>query len=64
MVASVSIDFPSNLQWDAQVYHIAYEYSRSDWDSARDHFRDVLWEDISELGVSAANKFCEPEPTG
>ena len=29
-VVSVSIDFPSNLQWDASFYHIAYDYSQVD----------------------------------
>ena len=41
VVVSVSIDFPSNSQWDAPFHHIAYDYSRADWDDLRDHLRDV-----------------------
>ena len=33
VVVSVSIDFPSNSQWDALFHHIACDYSRADWDS-------------------------------
>ena len=57
---SVSIDFPSNSQRDALFHHIAYDYSRADWDGLHDHSRDVLWEDIFKLGGSAAGiEFCE-----
>ena len=57
---SVSIDFPSNSQWDASFHRIAYDYSRADWDGLRDHLRDVPWEDISKLSASAAaSRFCE-----
>ena len=60
VVVSVSIDFPSNSQWDAPFHHIAYEYSRTDWDDLHDHLRDVSWEDIFKLGASAAaSEFCE-----
>ena len=41
VVVSVSIDFPSNSQWDAQFYRIAYEYSCADWDGLHDYLRDV-----------------------
>ena len=59
-VASVSIDFLSNLQQDALLHHIAYDYSHADWDGLRDHLRDVPWEDIFQLSASAAaNEFCE-----
>ena len=54
VVVSVSIDFPSNSQQDAPFHHIAYDYSRADWDGLRDDFRDVPWEDIFKLGASAA----------
>ena len=54
LVASVSIDFPSNSQQDSLFHHIAYDYSRADWDGLRDHLRDVPWEDIFKLGASAA----------
>ena len=38
-VVSVSIDFPSNLYWDAPFHCIAYEYSCADWDSLCNHLR-------------------------
>ena len=53
-VVSVSIDFPSYSQWDAPFHCIAYDYSRTDWDSFCDHLRDVPWEDIFKLSASAA----------
>ena len=60
VVASVSIDFPSNSQRDAPFHHIAYDYSCADWDGLRDHLRDVPWEDMFKLGASAAaSEFCE-----
>ena len=60
VVVSISIDFPSNSQRDASFHRIAYDYSRADWDSLRDHLTDVPWEDISKLGASAAaREFCE-----
>ena len=39
VAVSVSIDFPSNSQRDAPFHRIAYDYSRADWDSLRDHLR-------------------------
>ena len=60
VVVSVSTDFPSNSQQDAPFHHIAYDYSRADWDSLCDHLRDVPWEDIFKLSASvAASAFCE-----
>ena len=60
VVVSVSIDFPSNSQWDALFHHIAYDYSCADWDSLCDHLRDVPWKGISILSASiAASEFCE-----
>ena len=60
VVVSISIDFPSNSQWDAPFQCIAYDYSRADWDGLHDHLRDVPWEDIFKLGASAAaTEFCE-----
>ena len=59
VVILVSIDFPSNSQWDALFHRIAYDYSRADWDSLRDHLRDVPREDIFKLSASAAaREFC------
>ena len=54
VVVSVSSDFQSNSQQDAPFHRIAYDYSHADWDGLRDHLRDVPWEDIFKLGVSAA----------
>ena len=52
-VVSVSIDFPSNSQWDALFHPKAYGYSRADWDGLPDHLRDAPWEDIFKLNASA-----------
>ena len=41
---SVSIDFPSHSQRDAQFHWMAYDYSCADWDGLRDHLRYVPWE--------------------
>ena len=46
VVELVSIDFPSNSQWDTASHRIAYDYFCADWDGLHDHFRDVPWEDI------------------
>ena len=51
VVVSVSIDFPTNSQWDAPFHDIAYDYSRADWDGLHDHFRDVPWIDIFKLSL-------------
>ena len=60
VVVSVSIDFKTNSQQDASFHHIAYDYSRADWDCLHDHLRDVPWEDIFKLGAAAtASEFCE-----
>ena len=60
VVVLVSIDFPSNSEWDAPFHRIAYEYSHANWDSLCDHLRDVPWEYIFKLCASAAaSKFCE-----
>ena len=58
VVASVSIDFPSNSQQDTPFHRIGYDYSHADWDGLRDHLRDVPWENIFKLGASAS-EFCE-----
>ena len=31
IVVSVSVDFPSNSQWDVLFHRIAYDYSHADW---------------------------------
>ena len=57
---SVSVDFPSDSQWDAPFHYIAYDYFHGDWDGLQDHLRDVPWEDIFKLAASvAASEFCE-----
>ena len=38
---SVSMDFPSDSQWDAPFHCIAYDYFHADWDGICDHLRDV-----------------------
>ena len=43
VVVSVSIDFPTNSKQDTPFHHIAYDYSRTDWDGLPDHLRDVPW---------------------
>ena len=65
MVVSVSIDFPSNSQWDAPFHRIAYDYSCADWDSLHDHLRDVPLEDVFKLSASAAaNIYPSPKVSG
>ena len=60
VVASVSIDFPTNSQRDAPFHCIAYDYSCANWDDLRDHLRDIPWKDIFKLGASAAaREFCQ-----
>ena len=57
---SVSIDLPSNFQWNVLFHRIANDYSHADWDGLCDHLRDVPQEDIFKLGTSAAaSEFCE-----
>ena len=59
VVFSVSIDFPSNSQWDALFHYITYDYSHADWDGPHNHLRDVPSEDIFKLSASAAaSEFC------
>ena len=60
VVVSVSIDFATNSQQDAPFHHVAHDYSCADWDSLRDHLRDVPWEDVFKLGASAgASEFSQ-----
>ena len=55
VVASFSIDFLSNSEWDALSNRIAYDYSHADWDSLCDHLRDVPWEHILKYSSSASS---------
>ena len=51
VVVSVSIDFPSNSQRDAFTIG-------DNWESLRDHLRDVPWEDIYiPIAFATARKF-------
>ena len=60
VAVSVSIDFPTNSQWDALLHRIAYDHSRANWDGLCGYLRDVPWEDIFKLGASAAaSEFCQ-----
>ena len=60
VVGSVSIDFPSYSQQDVSFHHIAYDYSRADWDGLCDHLRDIPWENIFKISASvAAREFRE-----
>ena len=60
VAVSVSIDFPSNSQWDAPFHCISYDYSCADWDGLHDHLRDVPWVDIFQLSTyAAASEFIE-----
>ena len=53
VVVSVSIDFPINSKQDTLFHHVAYDYSRTDW------------EDIFKLSTStAASEFCEKVQVG
>ena len=56
----VSITFPPNSKVHDEFYHMAYDYSRANWDGLRDHLRDIPWEDIFKFSASAAaSEFCE-----
>ena len=60
VVVSVSIDFPSYLQWDVPFHCIDNDYSRADLNVLCDHLRDVPWEDIFKVSASAAaREFCQ-----
>ena len=60
VVLSVSIDFPINSKQDVPFHCIAYDYSCADWNGLCDQLKDVLVENIFELGASAAaSEICE-----
>ena len=60
VVASVSIDFASNSKQDTPFHAITYDYSCADWVNLHYHQRDVPWEHIFKLRISAvATGFCE-----
>ena len=60
VVVSVSIDFPSNSQWDALFHCIVSDYSCANCVGLCDHLRDVPQEDIFKLSASAVvSELCE-----
>ena len=60
VLASVSIDFPINSKQDKLFHHVAYDYSRADWDGLHDHLRDIPRVNIFKLSTSAApSELCE-----
>ena len=48
----VPLTFRQNKKGDAPFHSMPYGYFHADWDSLRDHIRDVPWEDIFEFGAS------------
>ena len=59
-VVSVFIDFPSNSKRGTSFYCIACGYSCAYWEALCDHLRDVQWEDMFKLSVSAsASEVCD-----
>ena len=55
MLLLYSIDFPTNSIRDVAFHRIFSDYYPADWDG----LRDVLWEDIFKLSISAAaSEFC------
>ena len=52
--------FHQNSKRDGPFHHLAYGYSRIDWDGLCYDLRDVPWEDIFKLSPSAdASEFYE-----
>ena len=54
VVVSVSIDFPSNTQWDAPCHHTSYDIILLLIGTVFMNMKDVPWEDIFQLCASAA----------
>ena len=60
VVVSAFIDFSPYSQQVVSFQFIAYDFSYADWDGLCDHLRDVPWEVIFKLSVTAAaSEFCE-----
>ena len=52
--------FPPLGNSDLVIVSVSIDCSHANWDSLRDHLRDVLLEDILKLGAfTAAAEFCE-----
>ena len=54
VVVSVSIDFCSNSKRKASFHWTAFEYSYADLGSLWDYFKDIPWDDVFQIGTSAA----------
>ena len=60
VVVPVSTDFLSKSEPYAPFCCIAFDYSRADWDSLCDQFRDIPWNGIFKVSASAAaSELCE-----
>ena len=60
VVVSVSTDCLVNSQQATPFHHIAFDYSRANWNGLRDYLRDFPWEAIFKLSASAADSvFCQ-----
>ena len=60
IVVSVFIESLSKSKIDAPFHNTAYDYCCVHWDGLHDYLKDVAWEDIFNLGASAASaKFAE-----
>ena len=60
LLSQFPINFPINSKQDVLFHGISYDYSNADWDGLHYHLRDVPWNDIFKISVSAAvSEFCE-----
>ena len=59
VVVTVSIDFPSNSQWDVPFHCIVYDYSGADEGSLCDHLRDAPWEMFKLSASPVASEYCD-----
>ena len=63
VVVSDFFDFSLNSKEDGPFHRTTYDYSRADRGGLQDHLRDVPWEGIFRLGVSAAgSEYCKLDP--
>ena len=60
MLSQFLVTFCQTQKPDAPFHGIVHDYSCADWNSLHDHLRDVPWENIFKLNVSAAaREFCK-----
>ena len=59
VVVSLSIDFPSDSQWNAPFHCIAYGCSHADWDGFCDQRYSMGGYIIKLRAFAAASEFCE-----